>query len=237
MADLKNDWQESDIVMNTDMNDIANAINSKLNSDFSNVSGGAVPVANGGTGATTSEAARNNLGIGESSIPKLGSLELSNDTPYIDFHYNNTSDDFNTRIINDGYNALNIKANAGNAKLKINDNVVITEASTEHNLYNIYLNGTNIDTDTERNYTTGLSEDSYGTRPSSQWQNIFNIKGGHFRAQIAIEATSTTGTSDINFWFRSKYLESGWSSWVCTSKTFVKETEPGNAPDNSLWAW
>lgn len=235
---LKNDWQEDDIVMNTDMNDIANEVNAKLNSDFSNISGGAVPIANGGTGATTAEAAKNNLGVGADSVPYFYALELKGNTPFVDFHYNNTTDDFDMRIINDANNTLNIVAYSGSANLKVAGDQVLTETSTDYNLRSIDLNGTNIDTDTERNYTTGISDDDHGTRPSSQWCNIFNILGGHFRAQIAIEASPTAGTSDINFWFRSKYLSTGsWSSWVCTSKTFVQESQPANAADGSLWAW
>lgn len=50
-----------------DFNDNADiideALSNKLNSDFSNVSGGAVPISNGGTGATTAASARTNLGV------------------------------------------------------------------------------------------------------------------------------------------------------------------------------
>ena len=128
MADLKNDWKESDIVMNTDMNDIANEVNSKLNSDFSNVSGGAVPIANGGTGATTTDAIKNNLGLGNSSWVTFGkticaSIELADGYPYIDFSPNSQTD-FEVRIAKNGTNQLNIEAPNTNATLKINNNTV-----------------------------------------------------------------------------------------------------------------
>lgn len=55
-----------------DFNDNADiidtALNDKLNKDFSNVSSGAVPIANGGTGATTAADALSNLG----ALPLVG---------------------------------------------------------------------------------------------------------------------------------------------------------------------
>lgn len=61
---------------NTDI--IDEALNNKLETDFSNVSGGAVPIANGGTGATTAEGAKNNLGLGTSNTPTFNALNLTN---------------------------------------------------------------------------------------------------------------------------------------------------------------
>lgn len=58
-----------------DFNDNADiidaALDDKLNKDFSNVSSGAVPIANGGTGATTAAQALINLGV-ESNYKLLG---------------------------------------------------------------------------------------------------------------------------------------------------------------------
>ena len=235
---LKNNWQESDIVMNTDMNDIANEVNAKLNANFSNITGGTVPIANGGTGASTVDNARNNLGLGTGSAPTFGSFELIAATPYIDFHYNNTGADQDIRLINDAHNTLALRTYDGATPVfKINNDTVLTTVSHDYNLRNIGLDETNIDTDYDRNYTTGLSNDNHGTRASWQWQNIFNIVGGHFRAQIAIENNNSAGSSDINMFFRSRYINTGWTNWVCVSKVFVQSSQPTNAVDGSLWAW
>ena len=107
---------------------IDTALNSKLEKDLSNISGGAVPVANGGTGATTAENARANLGLGTTDKLTIKAVEITDATPYVDFHYNNTSDDNNVRIINNANNTLNINAYSGNAELKVNGNSVITTA-------------------------------------------------------------------------------------------------------------
>ena len=72
---------------------IDSALDDKLNSDFSNVSGGAVPIAKGGTGATTADGAKNNLGLGTSNTPTFNALNLTNATVNGNKIY--TSADFN----------------------------------------------------------------------------------------------------------------------------------------------
>lgn len=68
----------------------------------------AVSIGNGGTGATTIDQARTNLGLGSGSSPSFLGLELYNSTPYVDFHYGNTTADFNVRLINDASGYLNL---------------------------------------------------------------------------------------------------------------------------------
>lgn len=86
---------------------ITNLQNSKMEKDFSNATT-ALPVAKGGTGATTAQQARENLGIGSSATPTLGSIELVAATPFIDMRFNNTQDDYNVRLINNSDKQLTI---------------------------------------------------------------------------------------------------------------------------------
>lgn len=51
---------------------------------------------------------RTALGVGTADVPFFGGIELSSGLPFIDFHYNNTTTDFNVRLINDAGNALTV---------------------------------------------------------------------------------------------------------------------------------
>lgn len=87
--------------------DITNLQNNKMNKNFDNATT-ALPINKGGTGATTAEQARQNLGLGSNATPTLGSIELVAATPFIDMHCNNTQDDYNVRLINDSDKQLTI---------------------------------------------------------------------------------------------------------------------------------
>lgn len=59
-----------------------------------------IGIASGGTGGNSQTTARNALGVGPAQAPTFGGIELSNTSPYIDFHYNNTAADYDVRLIN-----------------------------------------------------------------------------------------------------------------------------------------
>ncbi|MEQ4255433.1 tail fiber domain-containing protein [Pseudomonas syringae] len=68
-----------------------------------------ISIAPGGTGGNSQTTARNSLGIGPASAPTFAGLELSNNAPYIDFHYNNTTADYDVRLINQAGGVLTLQ--------------------------------------------------------------------------------------------------------------------------------
>ncbi|KTB93627.1 peptidase S74 [Pseudomonas syringae pv. syringae PD2774] len=68
-----------------------------------------IGIASGGTGGNSQTTARNSLGIGPASAPTFAGLELSNNAPYIDFHYNNTTADYDVRLINQAGGVLTLQ--------------------------------------------------------------------------------------------------------------------------------
>jgi hypothetical protein len=65
-------------------------------------SNGALAIADGGTGATTAEGSRTNLGLGDSATPNFGSLEIgakkASSASFVDFHFLGTND-YDARIL------------------------------------------------------------------------------------------------------------------------------------------
>ncbi|WP_122241646.1 tail fiber domain-containing protein [Pseudomonas syringae group genomosp. 3] len=68
-----------------------------------------IGIASGGTGGNSQATARNALGVGPAQAPTFGGIELSNTSPYIDFHYNNTAADYDVRLINQASGVLTLQ--------------------------------------------------------------------------------------------------------------------------------
>ena len=66
-------------IIDSAVGSIDTALDGKLNTDFSNVSGGAIAIANGGTGATTASGALTNLGV-DTALSNKADKDLSNIT-------------------------------------------------------------------------------------------------------------------------------------------------------------
>ena len=66
-------------IIDSAVGSIDTALSNKLNTDFSNVSGGAIAIANGGTGATTASDALTNLGV-DTALSNKADKDLSNVT-------------------------------------------------------------------------------------------------------------------------------------------------------------
>ena len=220
---------------------IDTALNSKLEKDLSNISGGAVPVANGGTGATTASGARDNLGLGMNTVPTFAAFELISEFPLIDFHYNNTSDDYNVRIINDANNTLNINAYSGNAELKINNQHVYNSSDFNHNnLFKPLSNAVSVDLlDYILNLGYGktgwfMASDCTNTPNSANWWLVSVIynNGG----EIFVLASAD------GFCYSNHRWGNAWRGWQKINATdsancFVASSTPSKAQNGDLWAW
>lgn len=73
------DFNNNADIIDTAFGNLDTALDGKLNTDFSNVSGGAIAIANGGTGATTASGALTNLGV-DTALSNKADKDLSNVT-------------------------------------------------------------------------------------------------------------------------------------------------------------
>lgn len=126
------------------------------------------------------------------STLKTGSLEITQGTtPYIDFHYNNTTTDYSTRIINDTATTLNLVASGG---AKLNGNQIFA--------MNRFATGTFTKTVTHNSaitFTVNIGK----TMPNTNYCVFFTPEGSlnsqwtWFRPGVV---SKTTTSFDVNLW-------------------------------------
>lgn len=88
---------------------------------------GAVPLASGDrVELRLTVGALNTVFGGATSLPTFGSLELKSTTPYVDFHANNSADDFTSRIIAEA-NAVLVIRSALKEQARFNDGGMIVQ--------------------------------------------------------------------------------------------------------------
>lgn len=123
-----------------------------------------VPVTSGGTGANNMASARTNLGLGTSNTPTFSNIELSSVAPYIDFHFNSSSSDYTTRIIENSSGELTLVGS-----LRLNGNLIVSGNTTLVNALPISSGGTGSVTVAAANTAFGLGT---GDSPTFQGLNI-----------------------------------------------------------------
>lgn len=119
----------------------------------------------------------NNTVAKDGTVPMTGalnapSIELSNDTPFIDFHFAKTTADYSTRIINTEASALEVSAGAGNISFRINGGVRVGGANNTGGI-NLYRGNGDVNAlwgiscaDGNLNFARGTSAGNLCTMPS-----------------------------------------------------------------------
>jgi len=118
------------------------AAKSGANDDITALTGmtTALSVAQGGTGGKTPANARAGIGLGTTDSLTIGAIEISAPTPFIDFHFNNTTTDYDVRLTNSASGTLNaVVANAN--ELRVNGSTVWNDSNCGTKLGSIGVGG------------------------------------------------------------------------------------------------
>ena len=83
--------------------------------------------------------------INVNSDASLSQIELYNDQPYIDFHFNNSSEDYTSRIIEVSRGILEVRGACGSGLQTLNYNNVMSNVCTSSNALHFWWHNGNVE--------------------------------------------------------------------------------------------